>query len=74
MILEPQEADLTRISPPQAEDHPSIQMEPTEGSGTRGTTTSDISQSVIDDGSPTFSEVLESVELPLSSKGIYMKL
>ncbi|XP_056698632.1 uncharacterized protein [Spinacia oleracea] len=36
VILEPQEADLTRISPPQAEDHPSIQMEPTEGSGTRG--------------------------------------
>lgn len=69
VIIEPQEADLNSISPLQVEDQPSLQEEPTGGSGMRSAITTDISQAVIFDSSPTYSEIHESSEQSLSPEG-----
>ncbi|XP_021739011.1 uncharacterized protein LOC110705450 isoform X1 [Chenopodium quinoa] len=65
MALESQEANLNSISP-QAEDRPSIEVEPAGGSGTRGATTSDNSLAIVVDGSSAFLEM----EQPFSPQGL----
>ncbi|XP_057516393.1 uncharacterized protein LOC130797704 isoform X1 [Amaranthus tricolor] len=67
MILECQAVDHTSISPPRADDQPSMHVEPT-GDLTSSAITSDISSAIVDGPSPS-PEVLESLKKPSSPKG-----
>ena len=69
MILECQAVDHTSISPPRADDQPSMHVEPT-GDLTCSAITSDISSAIVDGPSPS-PEVLESLKKPSSPKGMF---